>query len=159
MNIATADLCDQFPEQVNIIPWPLRSFGGKENIAGEIVTLRVSGCNQGIIDCLETNGENRILVVENNGPESNAVTGDRLAKMAVEHNWQGIVIFGNIRDSVMIKTLPLGVWACGTYPMRGKSGRSYIKDAEIVFQNFAVNSGDWLYADADGVVVAKEKLG
>lgn len=150
--IPTTDLCDQYPDRVRVLSAPLKSYGGKKSMAGEIVTLRVSGCNQGVIDHLEKPGENKILVVENIGPEPNAVTGDRLAKMAIENNWQGIVIFGNIRDSAEIATLPIGVWAYNTYPMRGKAGRPYTTDVEIIIGDVVMQSGNWLYADADGIV-------
>lgn len=156
--IRTSDLCDQYPEQVKLLPWPVRAFGGREAMHGQIVTLRVQGCNQAIIDAFSLAGDNRILVVENIGPEPYAVTGDRLAKLACDQGWQGLVLLGNVRDSATLKTIDLGVWALGTHPMRGKSGRPATKDVLLSFSGFAVHSGDWLYADNDGVVISADAL-
>lgn len=158
MSCKTADLCDQYPEQVKILTWPVRSFGGKQEIAGQIVTLQVDACNQAIINYLEQPGYGRILVVENIASEPNAITGDRLAKMAIDNQWQGLVILGNIRDSEVIASLPVGVWACGTYPMRGKSGRPFKDNIAIKSGEITMTSGDWLYADQDGIVLSKQKL-
>lgn len=156
--IRTSDLCDHYAEQVKILPWPVRAFGGRETVAGAIVTLRVQGCSQAIIDAFSLAGDNRILVVENTAPEPYAVTGERLVRLAADNGWQGLVLLGHVRDSAALKAVPFGVWALGTHPVRGKSGRPAVKNPTLTFAGFAVQSGDWLYADADGVIISNTSL-
>ena len=81
-----------------------------------------------------------------------------LAALAVERGWVGIVVNGCIRDRSALGTLPLGVMALATIPVRsGQRGEGEI-DVPVRFAGVTFQPGHHLYADADGIVVSAEPL-
>lgn len=84
--------------------------------------------------------------------------GDQLAALAVNNGWAGIVVWGCIRDSAAIAQMNLGVLALATHPQ--KTVKKNLGDAEVPvsFAGITFRPGEWLYADADGLIVASERL-
>ena len=62
-----------------------------------------------VLKALETKGEGRVLVVDGQGSRRTGLLGDKLAAIAVENGWSGVIINGVIRDSLAINELDLGV--------------------------------------------------
>lgn len=71
---------------------------------------------------------------------------------------QGIIINGCIRDSEDIGKMPLGVKALNTYPLKSSKRDLGLADIPVTFANTTFQPGDWVYADKDGIIVAKEEL-
>jgi regulator of ribonuclease activity A len=93
------------------------------SFSGQITTIRVSEDNVLVREALEEEGEGRVLVVDGGGSSRCALLGDKLARMAHEHGWSGIVVNGAVRDSAELATVPVGVNALHAVPRRsGKEG-------------------------------------
>jgi regulator of ribonuclease activity A len=84
--------------------------------------------------------------------------GDMLAAKAVENGWQGIIMFGLIRDSADINQMEIGVKSLGTFPLKSVKKGAGEMDIEVTFSGVTFKPGDYLYADEDGVITVKEKL-
>ena len=69
-----------------------------------------------------------------------------------------MVIYGCVRDVDTIAELDLGVHALAAIPQ--KSNRKGVGEVDISlhFGGVTIQSGDYLYADNNGIVIAKEKL-
>jgi len=120
--------------------------------------MRVFEDNALMRERLETPGEGRVLVVDGGGSVRCALLGDRLAQLACDHGWRGVVIHGCVRDAAQVSTLPLGVRALGTHPCKsGTSGRGD-RDLPVHFAGVSFHPGEWLYADEDGIVVSVTDL-
>jgi regulator of ribonuclease activity A len=155
---ATADLCDAFPDRVRVAEPLLRDWGGVSCFAGPIETLRVFEDNALVRQALEGEGRGRVLVVDGGGSLRTALVGGRLAVLARERGWSGIVVHGCIRDAREIAATPVGVRALDTSPMKsGKAGTGE-RGVPVTFAGVTFASGQWLYADADGIVVADSEL-
>jgi regulator of ribonuclease activity A len=160
MSLATADLCDQYSEQANFqIAEPiLQSFGGNTKFSGQITTLRVFEDNSLVRSTLEEQVENRVLVVDGGGSHRCALLGDNLAELACSNGWQGIVVYGCIRDSVAIGKRPLGVLALHTHPLKSNKHGLGDRDKMLTFAGINFKKDYFLYADEDGIIVSATKL-
>ena len=93
----------------------LLSFGNKNSISGEISTAFCGDDNSIIKELLSEDGKNKILVIDANGVTHESIVGDEIASMAIENNWQGIVLNGFIRDADEINKLNIKILAKEKY--------------------------------------------
>ncbi|MDD9807275.1 MAG: ribonuclease E activity regulator RraA, partial [Gammaproteobacteria bacterium] len=149
----TADLCDSFPDRVAVARPVLRDFGGARSFHGAIATVQCFEDNSLVRKTLESDGRGRVLVVDGGGSMRRALLGDQLAELAIRNHWSGVVINGCIRDSAVIGTLPLGVKALGTHPLKSEKKDRGKVNLPVYFAEIEFTPGAWLYADEDGVVV------
>jgi regulator of ribonuclease activity A len=158
MHIATADLCDAHPHDVQVAEPVLRDFGGTRAFAGAIVTVHVHDDNVLVRHALNHPGEGRGLVVDNEGSLRCALFGDQLGQMAADHGWSGVVVNGCVRDVARLARLPVGVKALAACPVRcGKEGKGR-HNVSVRFAGVSFEPGAWVYADEDGLVVAARRL-
>lgn len=163
MNFSTADLCDQHEELIRaghlrVVAPMFRSYGSRPAFAGRIATLKLFEDNSFVRKALEQPGEGRVLVIDGGGSLRRAVVGDQLAALGVKNGWQGIVAYGCIRDSAAIAGMDLGVFALATHPQKTDKKNVGEADVPVTFGGVTFKPGEWLYADADGVLVADQAL-
>lgn len=158
MSILTADLCDHFDAELELCELVFRDFGGVPNFSGPIATARALEDNVKVREHLEKPGRGRVLVVDGQGSLRRALCGDNVAAMAAENGWSGLIFNGAIRDSVAMAGMAIGIKALGTCPRRPlKVGEGEI-EAPLTFGGVTFRPGEWVYADADGVALAKYEL-
>ncbi|KAG2443656.1 hypothetical protein HXX76_002005 [Chlamydomonas incerta] len=167
--MGTADLTDKYlPDPVDkvchtqvqvVAPAAgFRDYGGKLRFSGQVSTVRCYENNPLVRKALEEPGKGRVLVVDGGASMRCALLGDMLAENGVKNGWAGIIVNGCIRDSADIAKMPLGVKALGTHPLKSSKRDPGLRDVPVAFGGVAVAPGDWVYADADGILVAKEQL-
>ncbi|MGP6176035.1 ribonuclease E activity regulator RraA [Microbacterium sp. A196] len=155
MTKATADLYDEFGEDLQPTSMQFRSIGGRSAFDGPIRTIRCFEDNALVKAALATPGDGAVLVIDGSGSLSTALMGDMIAESAVRNGWAGVVIHGAIRDSVAISHLDLGVKALGTNPRKSaKLGAGEI-DVDLAFGGIVFRVGKHLYADEDGILVER----
>ena len=118
MTFSTADLYDEHEGKVQVVNAFLQNFGGKKHFFGPISTVKCLEDNSLVRAALEEPGRGRVLVVDGGASNRCALVGDMMAKMGMENHWAGLVIYGCIRDSAIVATLPIGIKALGTNPRR-----------------------------------------
>ncbi|MNY14008.1 putative regulator of ribonuclease activity [compost metagenome] len=158
MTTATADLCDAHADVVKVCQIPFRSFGQVAAFHGPIRTLSVLDDNALVRQVLERPGQGAVLVVNGGGSLKRALVGDNLAKLAIDNSWAGIIVHAAIRDTAVIAAMPVGIKAVGTTPLRADRDAIGEIDIPTSFGGVIFTPGDWLYADADGVIVAPHRL-
>jgi regulator of ribonuclease activity A len=156
---STADLCDAHSDRVQICEPMFLHYGGLAAFSGTVSTIRCFEDNSRIAEAVESPGENRVLVVDGGGSRRHALLGDRLGKAAVRNGWAGVIIYGCIRDSAELALLPIGIRALGTMPLRSDKRGEGERDGPVRFAGVTFRPGDHVYVDADGIVVARERLG
>eukprot|EP00794_Sanderia_malayensis_P012126 gene12126-13378_t len=155
----TADLCDAFGDEllyVNTVE--LRDFGGKRKFEGCIATVKCFDDNSKVKEAVNEPGNGKVLVVDGSGSLKRSLLGDNLAASAIKNGWSGIVINGCIRDSEVIGTMNLGVKAMGAIPRKTEKKGLGTRDEAVEFCEVTFQPGHYLYADSDGIVIAKQKL-
>lgn len=158
MEFQTTDLCDANEGKVRAVAPMFRSFGGKTRFAGQIRTLKVFEDNSLVRSTLDSPGNGNVLVVDGGGSMRCAMVGDQLALLGVKNGWSGIVVYGCIRDSGPIAGMDIGVFALGTHPMKSVKKGAGDVDIPVTFGGVTFATGQWLYADEDGVIVSEASL-
>lgn len=163
-DFVTCDLLDDNADKTISVVSPyvdgkrFMSFGGKKTFGGQIVTVKCFEDNSRVKELLATTGNGKVLVVDGGGSMRCALLGDMIAKSAVDNGWAGVIVYGCVRDVDAMANMPLGVLALGSIPK--KSVRKGIGDtgADIHFGDVTFCQDDWIYADNNGIIVAKENL-
>lgn len=158
MSIKTTDLSDAHPE-VQVGEPLLRHYGGATAFRGPVATLRVFEDNALVRAALAEPGEGRVLVVDGGGSLRCALLGDQLAELAAGNGWAGVVINGCVRDTADLARIELGVMALAPHPRRSVKRGEGESGATLHFAGLTIAPGHYLYADADGIIVAEGELG
>lgn len=158
MSFATTDLCDAHADKLRVAAPIFHSYGGKTAFHGPVATLKLFEDNGLVRQTLDQPGDGRVLVIDGGGSLRCALLGDQLAALAVENGWAGVVVWGCIRDAQAIAAMAIGVFALATHPQ--KTVKKNLGEAEVPvsFAGIEFRPGDWLYADADGLIVSAERL-
>lgn len=158
MSTATTDLSDAHPEAQVAEPI-FNDFGGELAFYGPIKTLKVFEDNAQVRAVLETPGQGRVLVVDGGGSTRCALVGGQLGELAVKNAWTGLVVYGYVRDSEELAEQAVGIKALGVHPRKSEKGlHSAVADKVLNFAGVTFKPGAWLYADADGIVVADKAI-
>jgi regulator of ribonuclease activity A len=107
---------------------------------------------------LDTPGAGRVLVVDGGGSLRRALVGGNLGAAAARNGWAGIVVDGCVRDVAELAACELGIRALAVMPLPTVKRNEGERDVPVQVQGVWVRPGDWLYADADGIVVAAQAL-
>jgi regulator of ribonuclease activity A len=154
----TPDLCDEYPELVQVVEPMFNNFGGKDNFGGQIVTVKCHEDNSKVKELVDTDGSGKVMVVDGGGSLRHALLGDMLAEKAVKNGWEGLVIYGCIRDVDVIVQTDLGVQALATNPLKtDKRGLGDV-DVPVKFGGVVFNPGEYVYADNNGIIVSPKEL-
>ncbi len=155
---ATADLCDEHIDKLQVADPIFVDYGGETCFEGEIHTLKVFEDNTLVRAALEKEGTGKILVVDGGGSYRCALVGDNLVTLAIQNNWRGIVVFGCIRDSRQILGMKVGVKALGTNPTKSIKRNEGQEGLNLRFAGIDFKQGQYLYSDEDGMVVSEFQL-
>jgi len=159
MEYKTTDLCDAHPDKVIIAdPIGLHDYGGRKIFSGIIHTVKCYEDHSWVEKALKTDGAGKVLVVDGGGSLRCAITGDRLAGIGVQNHWNGIIIYGCIRDSVTIARLNIGVKALDTYPMSCVTKTIWQENIPVRFAGVVFTPGQFVYCDEDGIIVSETAL-
>jgi len=158
MEIITADLWDKHAKELTLLNVNLKHFGKKETLAGQVVTLKVYEDNSYVRKVLEENGSGKVLVIDGGGSKRCALIGDNIAKLAIKNNWEGIIVYGCIRDSKEINQMDIGIKAMGTCPVKSIKRNVGVVGKELIMEGTKVNNHQYIYADMDGVLLSDRKL-
>lgn len=160
---ATADLCDANEDVLVsgalrvLAPGWLR-LGRRARFHGAAVTLKLFEDNSLVADAVRQPGDGRVLVVDAGGSTRCAVLGGNLAAAAAKNQWQGVIVYGAVRDADEIDACDLGVRALALNPRRSVKRGEGQRDVVVDVGGIAVRPGEWIYADRDGVLVSARKL-
>ncbi|GAA5160543.1 MULTISPECIES: ribonuclease E activity regulator RraA [Amycolatopsis] len=152
-SFSTADLVDEHGDRLQVCDTQFRQFGAHRAFTGPVRTVSCYHDNGLVKELLNTPGEGAVLVVDGRGSLHSALTGDLIAKAAVDNGWAGLVINGAVRDSAVLAGLPIGIKALGTNPRKSSKAGAGAVDVPVGFGGITFHPGDVLYSDDDGVVL------
>jgi Demethylmenaquinone methyltransferase len=87
-----------------------------------------------------------------------ALVGGNLAAAAARNGWAGVVVDGCVRDVAELNAAAVGIRALGLMPLPTEKRNQGQRDVAVQIQGVWVRPGDWLYADADGIVISAGSL-
>ena len=152
---SSCDLCDAHRDDpaLRVLPPVFAAYGGGASFAGPVSTLQCFEDNTLVRSALETPGQGRVLVIDGGGSQRTALIGGKLAELAARNGWAGLVVDGCVRDRDEIAACAVGVRALGLSPMPPAKRGAGQRDVPVRIQGVPIRPGDWLLADADGVIV------
>lgn len=162
---ATCDLCDLYKNDgsgaFRVLPPVFRDFGAVSTFAGPVVTVKCFEDNSLVKAAVDSPGTMvtadglvaQVLVVDGGGSLRRALLGGNLAKAAARNGWAGVVIDGCVRDVAELGQEPVGIRALAAMPLPTEKRQQGEAGIPVQVQGVWVRPGDWLYADADGMVV------
>jgi len=155
---STCDISDQLHPHVQYLDPIFKSYGGKTAFSGRIVTIKCFEDNSLVEEALNMNGKDCVLVIDAGESLRCAMLGDKRALDAIKNEWEGIVVNGSIRDSVMINSMAIGIKALGVCPRKSIKKGNGKRNLTVDFSNVKFIPNHYLYADEDGVIVIENKV-
>jgi regulator of ribonuclease activity A len=159
---STCDFCDAHKAdvsgQVRSLSTVFKNYGAVHVFHGQVVTVKCYEDNSHVKRAVESPGLGRVLVVDGGASMRRALLGGNLAAAAARNGWAGVVIDGCVRDASELSLLELGILALALNPMPTLRADQGMTDVAVFIQGVQVNPGDWLYADADGIVLSVNPL-
>lgn len=117
MKYDTSELCDIYQEDVNVVEPLFSNFGGRSSFGGQIITVKCFEDNGLLYDLLEQNGRGRVLLVDGGGSVRRALVDAELARLATQNEWEGLVIYGAVRQVDDLEELDIGIQAIAAIPV------------------------------------------
>ena len=158
MHYVTPDLCDAYPELVQVVEPMFSNFGGRDSFGGEIVTIK----------CFEDNslvkGAGRQGTARARSWSSMAVV--RCAAPCWATCWprkrrrtagKGSS-YGCIRDVDVIAQTDLGVQALASHPLKTDKRGIGDLNVAVTFGGVTFRPGEFVYADNNGIIVSPQAL-
>lgn len=128
-------------------------WSGAKAVGTALPVLTVAGDNKAVIAALDHIRPGDIVVINAFGFEGRAIIGDNLAQRFAVFGAVGAVVDGYVRDSAIIESLGVPVFARGLTPAGPfKNGPGTIGES-VAIGGVVVNPGDIVAADDDGVIV------
>jgi len=158
MEFATADLWDEYATSLTCLDPIFRSFGKKTKFAGQIVTLKLHEDNTLVREILDEDGKGKVLVVDGGGSLRCALVGDNLAQKAIDNQWEGILVYGCIRDSAVINSMEIGIKALNTCPIKSIKRGVGLTNEIVRFASGVFKPDAYIYADEDGISISDKWL-
>lgn len=158
MKDITPDICDRYESQVTLLDLPLQNYGMRSSFWGEIVTVRCYHDNSKVREVLSLNGKGKVLVVDGHGSRRKALMGDQVAMMAIDNGWEGVIIYGAVRDVVALSQMDLGIKALDACPFKTEKRGVGKVNVALTMHNQMVLPGDYIYADWNGILLSKHAL-
>jgi len=157
-SIVTPDLCDDYPDLVEVVEPMFQNYGGVKAFGGEVVTVKCFEDNSVVKEQVGLPGKGRVMVVDGGGSRRNALLGDMLAEKAAENGWAGLIIYGCIRDVDVIAKTELGVQALACNPRKTEKRGLGDLNVPVKFGGVTFHPGHFVYADNNGVIVSPQAL-
>ena len=156
--IPVCDLCDAYPDKIQVLEPVFRSLGGNASFFGSVETVRTHEDNSRVREAVMEPGQGRVLVVDGGGSLKRSLLGGDLAAKAAENGWAGVIVYGAVRDAHELEAEALGVLALSLIPMKTEKRGLGERGVEVAIAGSVICPEDWIYADRDGVIVSKTAL-
>ncbi|CAM3090167.1 ribonuclease E activity regulator RraA [Vibrio neptunius] len=158
MEYNTSALCDIYSEQVDVVEPMFSNFGGSASFAGQITTVKCFEDNGLIREVLEQDGLGRVLLIDGGGSLRRALIDAELASLAEENEWEGLIVYGCVREVDDLEDMNVGIQALASIPVGAVSQNVGEVDVPVNFGGVTFIPEDYLYADNTGVILSQEPL-
>ena len=169
-SFATCDFCDAHKGDTSgafrVLPPVFRDFGQVTQFCGPVDTVKCFEDNTLVKAAVDSQGWidtpqgrlGKVLVVDGGASLRRALLGGNLGAAAARNGWAGVVIDGCVRDTAELAAHAVGIRALAPMPLPTEKRNEGQSNVAVQIQGVWVRPGDWLYADADGIVVSATPL-
>ena len=158
MEFSTSELCDHFADVVDVLEPLFINFGGRNAFCGRIKTVKCFESNTLIREVLQQDGTDCVLLVDGGGSTRRALVDIELAELALENNWEGIIVYGAVRHVDELEELDLGIQAVASIPVAADNLSPGEDGVPVNFAGVSFYEDDYVYADSTGIILSAEEL-
>ncbi|MCG6231359.1 ribonuclease E activity regulator RraA [Vibrio furnissii] len=158
MEYNTSALCDIYLDQVDVVEPMFSNFGGCASSAGQVTTIKCFEDNGLLRETLEQDGLGRVLLIDGGGSLRRALVDAELAAIAEENEWEGIVVYGCVREVDELEDMSIGIQALASIPVGAPAQGIGEVDVPVNFGGVTFLPEDYLYADNTGIILSQEPL-
>lgn len=158
METDTSILCDEYPEDVNVVEPLFTNFGGIASFSGQVVTVKCFEDNGLLCEVLQNNGRGKVLIVDGGGSLRRALIDADIIDIAVRNQWEGLIIYGSVRQVDYLAEAEIGIQAIAAIPAKSDDQGIGQSDIGVSFGGVTFLSGDYVYADNTGILLSEIPL-
>lgn len=158
MDYDTSILCDYYPEDINVVEPLFTNFGGISSFSGQVLTVKCFEDNGLLYEILQNDGTGKVLIVDGGGSVRRALIDSELIDIAVCNHWEGIIVYGAVRQVDYLAEAEIGIQALAAIPVGAEDQGIGETDIRINFGGVTFFSGDFVYADNTGIILSEIAL-
>ena len=158
MEYNTSELCNIYADLIDVVDPIFCNYGGRSSFGGQVVTIQCFENNGLIQQVVASNGQGKVLVIDGGGSTRRALIDIRIAEMAAENNWEGIVCNGSVRAVDALEELDVGIQGLVSIPVGASDQDIGESDLAINFAGVTFLPEDHIYADNTGIILSPEPL-
>lgn len=158
MEYNTSALCDIYQDQIDVVEPMFSNFGARASFCGQVTTIKCYEDNGLIGSVLSENGEGRVLVIDGGGSLRRALIDANLANLAEANGWEGLIVYGSVREVDALETYDLGIHALASIPVGASNQEIGEVDIAVNFGSVTFLPEDYIYADNTGIILSQELL-
>jgi regulator of ribonuclease activity A len=134
------------------------SYGGRSSFGGQITTVKCFEDNALLRTVLQQPGVGRVLLVDGGGSLRRALIDADIALLATENEWEGLIVYGSVRNVDDLDELEIGIQAIASIPVGADQQGVGDIDIAVNFGGVTFLPEDHIYADNTGVILSPEPL-
>ncbi|WP_144211373.1 ribonuclease E activity regulator RraA [Shewanella donghaensis] len=158
MEYNTSELCDMYLDVVDVVEPMFSNYGGCSSFGGSISTIKCFEDNGLIADALQAEGEGKVLLVDGGGSMRRALIDASIAEIAVANKWEGIIVYGSVRDVDTLEEMDIGIQALASIPIGADANGVGEVEVPVNFGGVTFLPCDHIYADNTGIILSPEPL-
>ncbi|EKE80898.1 ribonuclease E activity regulator RraA [Idiomarina xiamenensis] len=158
MEYNTSELCDLYPDMVDVVEPMFVHYGGRSSFGGQLVTIKCFEDKGLIEELVQQAGTGKVLLIDGGGSSRRALIDIGIAEQALDNDWEGIICYGAVRDVDALDELDLGIMALAAIPVGADNAGVGEADIAVNFAGVTFLPEDHVYADSTGIVLSAEPL-
>ncbi|TKB56086.1 ribonuclease E activity regulator RraA [Ferrimonas aestuarii] len=158
MHYNTSELCDLYAEQVDVVEPMFTNFGGCDSFGGELQTIKCFEDSVLIAETLEQDGTGKVLLVDGGGSLRRALIDAKMAELAAQNNWEGLIVYGSVREVDALVDIDIGIQALASIPVGAYQTGEGAVDVPVNFGGVTFLPEDHIYADSTGIILSPDPL-
>ncbi|MDX2321331.1 MAG: ribonuclease E activity regulator RraA [Moritella sp.] len=158
MEYNTSELCDIYTDMIDVVEPMFMNFGGKSSFGGKITTIKCFESLGLIAETVQQPGLGKVLLIDGGGSLRRALIDSDIAQMAFENEWEGIIVYGSIREVDQLDDINIGIQSLASIPVGADDNRTGEVDVAVNFGGVTFLPDDHVYADSTGIILSADAL-
>lgn len=158
MQYNTSELCDLYADMIDVVEPLFANYGGRRSFGGKIHTVKCFEDNGLVRQMLAEPGVGKVLLIDGGGSARRALIDAELAALAAENGWEGIVVYGSVRDVDTLEDFDIGIQAVNAIPVGADDQGFGETEVPVCFAGVTFLPDDHLYADSTGIILSADAL-